>query len=595
MIRVADYIIDRLSHSSIKCIFMVTGRGVLYLSDAVARSDIMKGVSVHHEQSAAYAAMASAESTNGMGACLVSTGCAATNAITGLLSAWQDNIPVIFISGQNILHETTTYTKIPLRTFGQQETDIVTIVKSITKYAVMIDDPSKIGYELDKAFYLAEVGRKGPVWIDVPLDIQNARINQDALEHFSPPSTCSPTPSQDDINYVIKAFKEAKRPVILVGSGIRSANAIDLLSIFLEKYPIPLTYSPSATDIYGARNMLAIGAVSSMGGTRAGNFTVQNSDLLLVLGNRLSPMVTSSEYAKFARKAKIIVVDIDKVEHSKNTVKIDRLIIADVRDFILKLLEFGITPASEQWINKCTHWKNIFPKCEDRHRLSEKVDLYYFTEILSKKLPDDAIILTDAGLEEVIIPTNIVLRDGQRCIHPSSQGAMGFVLPGIIGAHFSQNKKNIIAVVGDGSIMMNIQELQTISYHNIPAKIFVINNNGYSIIRRRQHTLFRSRTIGNDPDDGVGYPEFKKVAECFNLKYVLIENSHNLESRVSDVLNDTGCILCEVMGLEDQEYIHSSYTRSIKGGVVNRPLEDQSPYLDRDIFLSEMVIEPIDQ
>lgn len=594
MIRLADYIIERLCHEGAKHIFMVTGRGMLYLSDAVARNHEVKGVSTHHEQAASYAAVVYAECKNTIGVCMVSTGCASTNAITGVLSAWQDNIPVVFISGQNMLNETSRHSGIPLRTFGQQETDIVSIVKPITKYAVMIEDPSKIGYEIDKALYLAQSGRQGPVWIDVPLNIQNARIDTDNLEHFKPETEINYNPTVDDIKYVADEFNNSLRPVVLIGSGVRSSDAINELSKFVEKFQIPLTYSPSATDIYSTTNKLSIGAVSSMGGTRAGNFAVQNSDLLLVLGNRLSPMTTSSEYNKFARAAKVIVVDIDKIEHSKNTVKIDRIIISDVKAFLNKIMEENIKPVSNEWIEKCLHWKTIFPKCEERYKLSEKVDLYNFTESLSEVLPDDAVLLTDAGLEELIIPTNISLKKGQRCIHPVSQGSMGFALPAILGSYFSNNC-SVVAVIGDGSIMMNLQELQTITYHKIPAKIFVINNNGYSIIRRRQHSLFRSRTIGNDSTDGVGIPDFHKIAECFGLKYELIENSFNLNLKINNIINMDGAVLCEVIGLEDQGYIHSSYTRNSMKRVVNRPLEDQSPYLDRELFLSEMVIEPIDQ
>lgn len=594
MIRVADYILERLYLEGVRHVFLVTGRGMLYLSDAVARNPSIQGISTHHEQAAAYAAMAYAESNNTIGVCMVSTGCAATNAITGVLCAWQDNIPVVFISGQNMLQETTRFSGIPLRTFGQQETDIVSIVKSITKYAVMIDDPNQICYEIDKALHLAHSGRKGPVWIDVPLDIQDARIECDNLVRFIPEDDELCCPSVEDINYVVDAFKIAQRPVILIGSGIRSADAVKLLSDFLARFPVPVTYSPSATDVYSTTHQLSIGAVGSMGGTRAGNFALQNSDVLLVLGNRLSSMTTSSEYKKFAREAKVIVVDIDRIEHSKNTVKIDRLIISDVKQFLIKLMDVGIAAAGETWINTCLHWKNIFPKCEERCKLPEKVDLYYLTEVLSKTLLDNTTLLTDAGLEELIVPTNISLKEGQRCIHPVSQGAMGFALPAVIGAYFARGSP-VVAVIGDGSIMMNLQEFQTISYHHIPAKIFVINNNGYSIIRRRQHSLFRSRTIGNDPSDGVGYPNFHNIAECFNMKYVSIENSTNLLEKVTNILSMDGAILCEVAGLDDQGYIHSSYTRNSQKRIVNRPLEDQSPYLDRELFLSEMIIEPIDQ
>jgi len=594
MIRVADYIMERLCLDGAKHIFMVTGRGVLFLSDAVAAHKELKGISLHHEQSAAYAAVAYAQYTGKPGACLVSTGCAGTNALTGVLNAWQDGVPCVFISGQNKLHETSRYTGIPLRTFGQQEADIISIVDSITKYAVMITDPKQIVYEMEKALYLAQTGRKGPVWIDVPLDIQNMRVRPEELEHFvtENDSNCDPLP--EDIQYVSKVLRNSNRPAILIGSGIWSADAVRDLEAFLERHPIPVTYAGSAPDTYGLDNPLSIGSVGTMGCSRAGNFTVQNSDLLLVLGCRLSPMTIGSDCAKFARAAKVVVVDIDSVEHSKNNIKIDRLILADVKKFLTSLMDEDIKRVDEEWRNKCLHWKQIFPKCEEKYKMSEKVDLYYLAECLSEVLPVDSVFLSDSGLVEVLLPTNISFRKDQRCIHPASQGSMGFALPGLVGAHYASDRP-VIAVIGDGSIMMNLQELETIRYNNIPAKIFVINNNAYAVIRKRQVELFRSRTIGTDPGNGVGCPNFMKVANGFEIPYVRIDSSLDLQQKLKSIIEMDGAVLCEIMGLEDQEYIRSSHTRNSKKRVVVRPIEDQAPYLNRELFLSEMVIKTIDQ
>lgn len=593
MLRVADYITERLYDEGAKHVFMVTGRGILYLTDAVARHRAIKGISVHHEQAGAFAATAYAQCTGKIGACLVSTGCAGTNAITGLLCAWQDAIPCVFVSGQNKLQETTRYSGIPLRTFGQQETDIIGIVESLTKYATMITDPKQIAYEMDKALYLAKTGRKGPVWIDVPLDIQNMRIEPDELERFEPAADSDFAPSKEDIEYVIKALRSAERPVLLIGSGVRSADAIPELGKLLDTYPIPVTYAGSATDIYGASNQLSVGTVGGIGGTRAGNFAVQNSDLLLVLGCRLSPVTTGPDYENFARAAKVIVVDIDGVEHSKNTVRIDRLIISDVKKFLVALMEEDVRRASDEWQTKCLHWKQVFPMCEDKYKLTEKVDLYYLAECLSETLSDGAVLLSDAGLEELIIPSTVCFRKGQRCIHPASQGSMGYALPGAVGAYFAYGRQTV-AVIGDGSIMMNLQELQTIRYHNIPVKIIVVNNNVYAVIRKRQVELFRTRTIGTDPDNGVGCPSFQKVAECFEIPYIRIDNSTNLKSRIASVISMDGPVLCEVMGVENQDYIRSSYAHNSKRRVVQRPIEDQSPFIERELLLSEMIIEPLD-
>jgi acetolactate synthase-1/2/3 large subunit len=419
------------------------------------------------------------------------------------------------------------------------------------------------------------------------------RVEPDELNHFRPDIVNPPTLS-DDIIFILQSLTESKRPAILIGSGIRSANVIDEFNDFVEKYNFPVAYTHSAADTFGTRNELSIGAVGSMGGTRAGNFVVQNSDLLLVLGSSLSTFTTGSEYHKFARDAKIIVVDIDEKEHTKNTVNVDKFIHLNLNSFFEEMKLVNLQAASKGWLHKCLHWKKLFTKCEDQFKSTDKVNLYDFTESLSEVLPDICTVLTDAGLQELIIPPNLSLKSGQRCIHPSAQGSMGYALPASVGAHYS-GSENVIAVIGDGSIMMNLQELETIAYNNIPVKIIVISNNVYTVIRDRQKDLFRKRTIGTDPSNGVSCPDFQKVAKCFGIKYMKIKDASNLKQDLSTLINEQGPILCEVMGDENQKYIHNSYTIGKNRKFVRRTLEDQSPFLDRDLFLSEMIIEPIDQ
>jgi len=592
--RVADYIIEKINQQGVNHIFLVTGRGALFLTDAVARLKEMNSISMHHEQSAAFAAVAYSQYTGGLGACLVSTGCAMTNTITGVLNAWQDGIPCVFISGQNKLQETSRYTNIPVRTYGQQETDIISLVEPITKYAVMITDPTKIVYEVEKALYLANEGRKGPVWIDIPLDVQNMRVEPDELMHYDVQKGNFYEPSSKDIEYIKDALTKSNRPTLLIGSGIYAAKAEKELSTLVEQLGIPLTYSASSPDIYGTENKLSIGSVGMMGCSRAGNFTVQNSDLLIVIGCRLSSMTTGTEFEKFAREAKIIVVDIDAVEHSKKGVNIDRLVISDAKRLISSLLNTKLKETNIEWKNKCLHWKNIFPKCENDHLNLEKIDLYYLTEILGKTLPENASLVTDSGLIELVLPGNFNFKNTQKCIHPASQGSMGFALPAAIGAYYA-SQKPVVAVIGDGSVMMNLQELETISHNNIPIKIIIVNNNAYSVIRKRQKELFRSRTIGTDTSNGVSCPDFKKVANAFEIQYIRIDNSNALTDKLTSLFKAEGAVLCEIMGLENQEYITNWHTRNAENRFVNRPIEDQAPFLDRDLFLSEMIIKPIDQ
>ena len=600
MERVADYIIEQIKKAGARHIFLVTGRGILYLSDAVAREKDILGVATYHEQGASYAAMAYAQSNEGLGTCLVSTGCAATNAITAVLCAWQDGIPCVFISGQHILAETTYYTGLPIRTYGSQETDIIKIVKPITKYAVMITDYRKAAYEIEKAIHLAKTGRKGPVWVDIPLDIQNMRIIPEEMEHFTIENQASMEDNRLDqaVEEIVEELMRADRPIVMIGSGVRSAGAIESLTTFIEKNELPLVYTSSAADTYGSKNRLSIGAVGGMGGSRAGNFAVQNSDYVLCIGSRLCSQTIGPEPGKFARKANITVVDIDEMEHKKAGAKISRLVIADAKEFLDKINQKKRLNCNGKWIEKCIHWKQEFDIKNEislqKIRKEGKIELHYFSDSLSEVLPDDAVVITDAGLEELIIPAYIRFHKHQRCLFPAAQGAMGYAIPAIIGAYYA-GKKNIVAVVGDGSVMMNIQELQTISYHHIPAKIIVINNNMYAVIRKRQRDLFRTRTIGNDPSDGLGRPDFEKIAESSGLKYKRIDSSDRLLVELNLLMQEKEAVLCEVLCEEEQIYFHNSFTVNKDRKVVRRPIEDLSPFLTREKFLAEMIIEPIDQ
>lgn len=595
VMRVADYIMQRLVQAGVGHVFQVTGRGTLFLSDALAKSSELKSVSLHHEQSCAFAAVAYAEKRRGLGACLVSTGCASTNAMTGVLTAWQDGIPCIFISGQNILRETTRYTGVALRTYGQQEADIVALVNPITKFAQMLTRPQDIVEVMDKAVYAALTGRKGPVWLDVPLDLQSALVDPDVMARATLNAVTNPPVAVADLVRIAQDLRQAQRPVVLIGKGVRSAGADALLRQFVEAWSIPLIYAASAPDSYGAAHQLSIGSVGTMGCSRAGNFAMQNADYLLVLGSRLTALTTGTDYCKFARSAQVAVVDIDPVEHSKAGIRIDHLVHADLHLFLSALLQQPVKHVPNSWIEKCLHWKRLFSEVEPVYNSSDVVDLYQLADRLSRAMPAGATLVTDSGLAEVILPSNIRFQDGTECIHPASQGAMGFALPAAIGAQHATNNL-VLAVIGDGSIMMNLQEMESIRYQRLPIKIIVINNNVYSIIRRRQRDLFRKRTIGTDPANGVSCPDFSKVADCFGLHYQRIENVEALDAGLATLFSHPGPVLCEIMGREDQGYIELGQARSqADGRFVRRPLEDQAPFLPREIFLREMLIEPVDQ
>ena len=592
MQRVADYVISRLVDKSVRHVFMISGRGILYLTDALAKNTDIDAICTFHEQGASFAAMAYAANSNSIGACLISTGCASTNAVTAALCAWQDSIPCIFISGQNTLNETTHHTKSKKRTYGSQEANIIRIVEPITKYAVMVEEAEQIKYVMDRAISEAVNGRRGPVWIDIPLDIQNTRIDPNLLNGFNYKtiSTCS----NDAVIEIKNEIKKSKRPIILLGGGSRSIIDSPCLSETIEIMNIPVVFTSSAVDVYGSGNYLSIGAVGSLAGSRPGNFAIQNADYVLVLGSKLSSQTIGPLPDYFAKDARITVVDIDEEEHKAPLVKLHKLITCDIKEFLtLMKNEYREKDYTHhEWNEKCQSWKKMFDISMEKFYVESKkndvIDLYLFADSLSKKISEKTTVITDAGLEQLIIPSTIKFKKGQKCLFPSNQGSMGFAIPAILGAHYSGSKE-IVTVVGDGSIMMNIQELQIISSKGINCKIFVINNNMYAIIRKRQHDLFRERTIGNDPSDGVPSPDFKAIANCFGFNYSKITSVKELDDNLSDILNSNKRMMCEIICPAEQKYLHTSYAFDEKRKIVKRTLEDLSPFLDRETIKKELI------
>lgn len=445
---------------------------------------------------------------------------------------------------------------------------------------------------MDKAIYYATHGVKGPVWVDVPVDVQNMRVEPEELLRWDAPIEEYPI-TESEVKAIVDTINAAERPVFLIGSGIRSAHAIDEFRALVEKLQMPVVFSASAVDTYGTKNELGIGTVAAIGGTRVGNFTVQNADAVICLGCRLSPMTTGSQYEKFARAAKVVVVDIDENEHSKETIKIDAFIKADVKDTINKLIASDIKAVNKTWIEKCLHWKLIFPKCEEIYKQSELADLHNIAATLSEVLPEDAVVLCDAGMEELITPTVIDYGNNQRCLHPASQGCMGVALPAAMGAYYACGHA-VTAVIGDGSVMMNLQEMQTIAFNKMPIRIVIVNNGIYSVIRKRQVELFRTRTVGTDTANGVTVPDFKKVADCFGLNYMRVEGTADMKEKFAELQTIDEPTICEVMAVPDQEYLRTAATFNSQRRFVNRPIEDLFPWMDRETFVKEMIVEPID-
>jgi len=577
--RVADYIFQRLVEVGLTHTYSVTGRGALFLTDAVAKNENLKNISTHHEQAAGYAAVAHSQYTNKISVCLVSTGCASTNAVTPALSAWQDGIPTFFISGQNTLAETTRYTGIPIRTFGQQEADIISLVQPITKYAVMLTDPQNIGIEMDRLIESAMAGRKGPVWLDIPLDIQSMQIDPDNLVRW----THTKIDQTILINSKLESFKsflkESKSPLFLVGHGVRSADAIPELQALQKKTQIPLIFTASAVDIIGSANFGSVGSIGMMGCTRSAAQALQESDLLIVLGSRMNSMVTGPDFNDFGRNAKVVIVDIDPIEHSKPGRKIDLFLEIDILNFLRKILAETTYKSPESWIDHCESLRSKSSVLEKFMIRSDGVDLHQLANSISEFLPDNGVLVTDSGLIELILPTNIKFKYGQRCLHPVSQGAMGYALPASVGAHYASGE-TIYTVIGDGSIMMNIQELQTIRHNKIPIVIIVVNNDAYAIIRKRQSELFRGRTIGTDSSNGLSCPNFEEVARCFGLKYMSANNLADFKAILKQSENTPEALFIEVQGIKDQEYIQIARKKDLNGKLQRMPIEEQFPFVE---------------
>ncbi len=595
--RVADYVTKFLEERlGVKDIFMLTGGGAMFLNDAAAQNKNIRGIFNHHEQAGAMAAFAYAKYTGGWGATYVTTGCGATNSITGLLDAWQDNIPVMFISGQVKRPDTMAAMGVPLRQYGVQEADVIPVVQSLCKYALMVTEPDKIRYHLEKAMYLGTHGRPGPVWLDLPLDVQGAPIDENNLVGFSPDELTSDYKTEaeaEELQKLNELFKSSKRPVIIAGHGVRLAHALPEFKKFIEKYNIPFVGTYLATDYVSGDHPLFIGR-TGLKGDRAGNFAMQNADLILSIGCRLGVTVIGYSPKQFARAAKIAVVDIDPNEHKKPTIKIDQFINADAKWFLENFKPQGLNAFTE-WREKCSHWKQTYPVCLPQYRNSQEgINLYHFVDELCAQLPENGVVAADAGSAIYVPAQTFKAKTTQRLVLSGAQAEMGFTLPACIGISAAMGKGEVVGITGDGSLQLNIQELQVLKEFQFPVKLFVWNNDGYLSIRATQKKIFEGRLYGTDSTNGVSLPSTQKIAEAYGLQYVKMEGSENLGEKIKRVLDMKGPVVCEVMCIRDQEIVPTISSKKLPDGrMVSKPLEDLYPFLDRETFKQEMVIEPL--
>lgn len=607
-IRLADYVADFLVKRGVKHCFSVVGGGAMHLNDALGHKEGLKVIYNHHEQACAMAAEAYARLNNTVAAVCVTSGPGGTNAITGVLGGWLDSIPMFIVSGQ-VRYDTTAryasrYTDgLPLRAVGDQEYDIVKSVAPMTKYAVMIEDPSTIRYHLERAWHLATSGRRGPVWIDIPVNFQGTQIETDDLPAYDKSeddANLPPKVTDERVREVISLIKNARRPVIYAGGGIRLSGGADIFATVAKKLGVPVVTYWNSIDIIPTDDPLYVGRGGNMG-DRAGNFAVQNSDLVLAIGTRISIRQTGYNFTAWAREAKVIMVDADRAEMKKHTIRVDLPVWADAKDFLLALdrnLKDERLFSDAVWLQACANWKKKYPAVLERHRKGTQgfANVYAFVDYLSSRLPENSLTAVSNGACCVVGHQCYVIKKGTRFIINSGVASMGYGLPASIGLCISGGRRETICLEGDGSIMMNLQELQTIVTNRLPIKIFLINNSGYHSIRITQNNIFPQHSkvgIGEQSGD-LSFPEFEKIAFAFGIPYLCAHDNEGMKKAVDAALAAQGCVLCEIFTDTVQVWEPKSSAKKLADGrIVSPPLEDLAPFLPREEFLSNIFIEPV--
>lgn len=605
-IRLADYVAEFLVAHGVTDCFSVVGGGAMHLNDALGHKDGLKVTYNHHEQACAIAAEAYARIDNRIAAVCVTTGPGGTNALTGVLGGWLDSIPMFIISGQ-VRYDTTAryalhYTKTPLRAMGDQEYDIVKSVTPMTKYATMIEDPLQIRYALERAWHLATTGRPGPVWIDIPVNYQGSYIETDDLTGYNPAEDDAflpPPVSSDLVNKVLNTITQAKRPVIHAGYGIRLSGAYNLFRSVIDKLNIPVVTYWNAIDLIEDEHPLYVGRAGNMG-DRPGNWAIQNADLVIAIGTRISIRQVGYNWKTWARAAKVIMVDIDQAELKKPTLHVDMPIWADAKDFLTQL-NSAITqdPVFQNriWLDACQNWKKNYPVVQPQQweENESTANVYAFVRYLSEQLPENSLTAVSNGACCVVGHQTYVIKKDSRFANNSAVASMGYGLPAAIGTCIAGGRAETICLEGDGSIMMNLQELQTIITNKLPIKVFLINNSGYHSIRITQSNLFSEHCkvgIGEESGD-LSFPAFRKIADAFGFPYYEAHSNASMKETVDKVLALDGPVFCEIYTDTEQRWEPKSSTKRLEDGtLVSPPLEDLAPFLPRE-ELKEIMFIPL--
>jgi acetolactate synthase-1/2/3 large subunit len=598
--KASDYIAGFIQGLGVRHVFTVSGAGDLHLLDSIRRQEGLEYICNHHEQATAMAAYSYARITRNIGVALVTTGPGGTNAITGVCSAWVDSIPCLIISGQVKYRDTIRAKQLPLRQMGVQEINIVDIVKPFTKYAEMVTLAQDLRYHLEKAIYLARSGRPGPVWLDIPMDIQSAQIEPDKLHGFTPPPE-SPIPPVliGQVNHLVTLLRNAKRPIILAGYGIKAAHSETDFRNLIDFLDVPVLTTWNAVDILEYNHPRYVGHPGTYG-QRGANFAIQNCDLLLSIGSRISLPQLGYEYSEFARAARKIYVDIDPAELAKFEPAPDLAICADagrfLRLFLASMKNIAWVGDIGTWKQRCLEWRNNYPTALPEYlEQAVGVNSFSFVDVLSDELADDELIVPGAsGTSFTCTHQAIRIKFGQTCFTSNGFAEMGFDLPGAIGACIGADSKRTILITGDGSIQMNLQELQTIIHHKLPIKIFLMNNGGYLTIRQTQNSMFKGAYSGSGNDSGVSFPDMQALGRVYGFTMFRVDAQDKLRETIRAALATSGPVICEIM-MDPQQLLvpKTSFKVMPDGSLVSPPIEDLFPLLPRAEFRANMLIPTI--
>jgi acetolactate synthase-1/2/3 large subunit len=596
--RVADFIFKFLSDRGTDTVYMISGGQAMFLVDAVYQNKKLKTICTHHEQSAGMSADAYGRLTGKLGVALVTAGPGAVNITNGVVGGWTDSAPMMVISGQSGLSYVQYQQEHPIRQFGIQGINIKPLVEKATKYFVTIDDPAKILYYMGKAYYLAMNGRPGPVWIDVPLDVQKMEVPTGLLEEFSPPLEKTNIPVlKEEIKQALEMLTKSSRPIILAGQGVRLANAVSEFTDVVNRLKIPVLTSRLGIDLINSDNLLYVGRPGNYG-ERSANFAIQNSDLIISIGCRLASALVGHDPKNFGKNAKKVVIDIDEEELIKPGVKIDLKIKDDAKRAlaqILKSTEKIKLPKFSSWINQCNHWKKTYPVVLDVYKNEKPVNSYYFTDKLSNYATKDDMIIVDTGTCFHVACQVWKIKQGQRFLTTGGLSSMGYWAASI-GGCVANHRRRTVVITGDGSLQMNIQELATIKHNNLPIKIIIFNNNGYLLIRHTQKNFMEGRLLGEGPDTGVWCPDALKIAQAYGIKGVRINKVSEVEPKIKEVMEYDGSVICDVMTPEWQLIIpRISSERMPDGTLVAKPYEDMYPFLPRKELNLNMIVKPIEE